>query len=385
MIPASEQDSFLDDVIKDIGQLFVFGFAGKELDDDALYLLKEKNACGVILFARNIESLEQVVALNASVVNACTEEYPALISVDQEGGRVARLRGICTDVVSMRSLGKHAIDDNDLPYRVGAMMARELAALGFHMDFAPVVDVDTNPKNPVIGERSFSRDANEVCVFSAQFIRGMQQAGIAASAKHFPGHGDTDTDSHTCLPTLPHDLARLEDVELRPFQSAIAAGVATIMTAHVLFPALDAEHPATLSEKVLHALLRQKLGYQGVIISDDLEMAGVAEHYEVEEMVVKGLEAGVDLFLICHTPGKVRRAIAAVEKALRDEVLSPARVAESLSRIRALKERFVGAPAAPTLEEATAIVRCGPHQKLIQEIQEQDSDQKRPSSFVDDA
>jgi len=368
-----------------LGQLFVFGFPGTELDDESKRLLTETKASGVILFSRNIESLEQVVALNQSIVALGDEVHPPLISVDQEGGRVARLRGICTDVPSMRALGQKSLDDEDLPYRVGAMMARELSALGFHLDFAPVVDVDTNPDNPVIGERSFSRDANEVSVLSSSFIRGLQQAGVAGSAKHFPGHGDTDTDSHTCLPTLPHDLARLDDVELRPFRAAIASGVATIMTAHVLFPAVDDTYPATLSEKVLDGLLRQKLGYQGVVVSDDLEMAGVADHYDVEEMAVRGLNAGVDLFLVCHTQEKVHRAIAAVEKALDDGTLSAERVAQSLHRIRDLKERFIGAPAPPSLDEAQTIVRSAPHLKLAADIAEEAAVDARPRSFVDDA
>lgn len=373
----------LDALCDRVGQLFVFGFPGKTLDDDARELLAKDHCSGVILFKRNIDSLEQVVALNQEI-HAATKDapFPPFISVDQEGGRVARLRGICTDVPSMRALGKRSIDDEDLPYRVGAMMARELSALGFHWDFAPVVDVDTNPKNPVIGERAFSSQANEVCHLSSAFVRGMQQAGVAACAKHFPGHGDTDVDSHLALPSLPHDLERLRAVELPPFKATIDAGVSSIMTAHVVFAALDPDRPATMSKKAL-SILRDELGFEGVIVSDDLEMSAVADRWPVEEIVLEGLRAGVDLFLICHTFALVRRAIAAVRGALRDGSLSPAVVQAALARVQTMKERFIGAPAAPDLKEAKELVRCAPHVELAGRLQEDQDAFARPTSAVD--
>ena len=246
-----------------LGQLFVVGFHGTDVPASATSLVKDHDVGGFILFKRNIETGEQVVALNTQIfelgrssrsASSGSTSSPLLVSVDQEGGRVARLRGIATDIPAMRIVGKAASTDKDLPYRLGAMMARELVTLGFQWDFAPVVDVDTNPKNPVIGERSFSRDAAAVGAIGARFIEGMQGAGVAACAKHFPGHGDTDTDSHLALPRLPHSLARLNDVELVPFVDAVRAGVASIMTAHVMFPALDTEEPATLSSSITNKM-----------------------------------------------------------------------------------------------------------------------------------
>jgi len=368
---------------KDVGQLFVMGIGGPTLDDRSRALLRDKRVSGVILFKRNIDSLEQVVALNADIVGAAPADAPALISVDQEGGRVARLRGICTDVPAMRAVGKLARGDDDLPYRVGAMMARELSSLGFHMDFAPVLDVDTNPANPVIGERSFSRDPHEVARFGARMIQGMQQAGVAACGKHFPGHGDTDTDSHLALPRLPHAMDRLDTIELVPFAAAIEAGVASIMTAHVAFPALDDKLPATLSHDVLTVLLRDRLGFEGVIVSDDLEMKGVADHFEVEEMVSLGLAAGVDLFLVCKDQDKLERAIAAAEKAVVDGEVSRARVEAALARVTRMKERFIGAPAPPTLDEARRLVRAAPHQELAARLFAVDEVSTRAASVVD--
>jgi beta-N-acetylhexosaminidase len=365
-----------------LGELFVVGFDGLTVPADARALFASHGAGGAILFKRNIDSVEQVVELNTSLFALGKNRSPLIVSVDQEGGRVARLRGLATDVPSMRAVG-HAVanGDTELPYRLGAMMARELSSLGFHWDFAPVVDVDTNPNNPVIGERSFSRDAKDVGLIAARFIAGMQGAGVASCAKHFPGHGDTDTDSHHALPVLSHDLQRLRDVELVPFRHAIDADVASVMTAHVLFPALDAAQPATLSPVVLHNLLRKQLGYDGVIVSDDLEMKAVADRAPVEELVRLGLLAGVDLFLICKDTDKAARAIDAAHHLVdRGEV--PRSVEQALRRVAAMKNRFVGAPAAPSLADAKLLLRAQPHTDLVARI-DRIVDSVRASSPVD--
>ena len=367
-----------------LGQLFVIGFDGTRVPQSSARLIAEQQVGGVILFKRNIESLEQVVALNTELFElGKAAAFPVIVSVDQEGGRVARLRGIMSDVPSMRAVGAAAEHDAEVPYRLGAMMARELSALGFHWDFAPVVDVDTNPQNPVIGERSFARDPQVVARLGARFIEGMQGAGVAASAKHFPGHGDTDVDSHHALPRLPHDLARLEAVELVPFRAAVKAGVASIMTAHVMFPALDASEPATLSPAILDGLLRKKLGYQGVVVSDDLEMAAVADRYGIEELVRLGLLAGVDLFLVCHDADKQAAAVEAAFRLVESGRVPQARVEEALHRVHELKRRFVGAPAAPTRAEARALVRAAPHLELAARLAAVRVDDARGASPVD--
>jgi beta-N-acetylhexosaminidase len=368
-----------------LGQLFVVGFDGHDVPDSARNLFVEHGAGGAILFKRNIDSLEQTVAINTQLFEIgqrCAQ--PLIVSVDQEGGRVARLRGICTDVPAMRTVGKAAETDPELPYRLGAMMARELVALGFHWDFAPVADVDTNPHNPVIGERSFSRDAAVVGRVAARFIEGMQGQGIAACAKHFPGHGDTDTDSHLALPRLSHSLERLRSVELLPFQRACAVGVASVMTAHVMFPALDEHEPATLSQTILEQLLRQELGYDGVCVSDDLEMAAVADRYDVEVLVEKGLNAGCDLFLICHDNDKAARAIEAAHMLVASGKVPLERVQQALRRVQAMKGRYVGAPAAPSLTDARALVRSAPHLALAERLAAVTVDGvERVSSIVD--
>ncbi len=349
-----------------LGQLFIFGFDGLEVNVDVRRLLKKELAAGVILFARNITSLEQVVELNRQIMDLRTSEFAPLISVDQEGGRVARLKDICTPVPDMRHIGALSQSHPDLPYRLGAMMAREMIALGFHLDFAPVLDVDTNPLNPIIGDRSFAADAQTVANIGAAFINGMQEAGLAACAKHFPGHGDTDIDSHLDLPILRHDQSRIETVELVPFQASIKAKVASIMTAHILIPALDPEFPATLSKPILQNLLREKLKFDGVIFSDDLEMKAVSDRYEMKEMIRLGLLAGVNAFLICKDIAKTNEAINAVRELIDEGQVPLNRVEEALARVAHLKRRFLGAPAPADLNEAKNMVRSKPHLALAQ-------------------
>lgn len=311
-----------------LGQLFMFGFDGTSLPRRARDFLEKDQALGVILFKRNIESRDQVYDLNCSV--------PGLVSVDQEGGRVARLRGICTNIPPMREIGEASRHDSELPYKIGYQMGRELKELGFDIDFAPIMDIDTNPKNPIIGDRSFSRDPDDVARLGSRFIRGMQEAGILACAKHFPGHGDTDTDSHLDLPVITHGEDRISHVELHPFRAAIQAKVACMMTAHILVPALDPIYPATLSYPILTGLLRKQMGYEGVIVSDDLEMHAVADRYSIREMVKLGLLAGVDLFLVCSKLDKTREAIDAVHDLVDCGEVPKERVFEALGRISAM-------------------------------------------------
>jgi len=319
-----------------VARLFCAGFQGLAVPAE-LAELQARGITGAILFRRNVESPAQVAALNAELEERAGR--PFLVSVDQEGGRVMRLREPCTALPPMRDLG--AADDPALARRMGAVLGRELRALGFDLDFAPVLDVDTNPDNPVIGDRSFGRDAERVAALGAAAIRGLQEAGVAACGKHFPGHGDTSQDSHEELPRLPHDPARLEAVELPPFRAAIEAGVASIMTAHVIFEALDPLHPATMSRPALDGILRDRMGFGGVVISDDLEMKAIADHFGIEEAVVRGMNAGVDLFLVCHTPAVQHEAIDRLIAAVERGDVPMARVEEAGRRIDALVARYV--------------------------------------------
>lgn len=358
----------------DVGQLFSIGFLGTSLPPEARALLKDARVGGAILFVRNLESVEQICALNGDIGRSAVDEggnTPPLISVDQEGGRVQRLKGWATDVPSMRMVGNAVAAPGGGPhlaYKIGALLAREVGALGFGMNFAPVVDVDTNPANPIIGERSFSRDSSTVAALGAALVKGHQGAGVAACAKHFPGHGDTDLDSHLALPTLRHSEARLREVELPPFRAAVDAGVASIMTAHVVFEALDKGVPATLSKKVLRPLLREEMEFDGVIISDDLEMKAVADHYSIEDLVRLGLEAGVDHFLCCKDVERAAKAVEAANKLVENDARLAAQVAKSAARMRSLKKQFLGHWAPPDAAYAKTVLQSPAHLKLVEQI-----------------
>jgi beta-N-acetylhexosaminidase len=276
--------------------LLAVGFAGTAPSAEVKELLR-RGVSGAVLFGRNVESAEQVAALSAALKREAGR--PLLLSVDQEGGRVMRLRARhgFTELPPMRALG--AAGDEGLAFEVGALLGSELRAAGIDQDYAPVADVDTNPANPVIGDRSLSRDPDSVARLAAALARGLQSAGVAACGKHFPGHGDTAQDSHRELPRLPHALPRLRAVELPPFAALARAGAAAVMTAHVVFEALDPSRPATMSPAAL-GLLRGECGFRGAVLSDDLEMKAVSAHFPIEEAVPAAVNAGVDLLLVCH-------------------------------------------------------------------------------------
>jgi beta-N-acetylhexosaminidase len=315
------------------GQLLFAGFPGTSLPEDLAALIAAGRVGGVVLFARNVESPEQLRALVAELHARAPREAPLCVAIDQEGGRVQRLRAPWTEWPPMRKVGERGspADTEALARALG----RELADLRIDLDFAPVADVDTNPANPVIGDRSFSRDPDEVARHAVAFIRGLQEQGVAACAKHFPGHGDTSVDSHLDLPRIEHDRARLERIELVPFRAAAAAGVASMMTAHVLVPSLDPRQPATLSRRVL-ALLRKQINYGGLVFSDDLEMRAVADRFAPDAIVSNALAAGVDALLVCSRADLRDEVLAALESA------SDALVEAGLARMAAFKQRWAG-------------------------------------------
>jgi len=322
-------------------RMFMVGFPGTE-PDAAFRELVDAGLFGAILFKRNVTDAAGTAELCRSV-KALAPDRPFVLSVDQEGGRVARLRGApFTALPPMRELGRRG--DAALVERAGRLLAYELRALGFDWDFAPVLDVDTNPANPVIGDRAFHADAAEVARLGVALARGLEAGGVASCGKHFPGHGDTSQDSHLTLPRLPHDLARLRDVELRPFRAYAAAGLSSLMTAHVIFEAVDPGIPATLSRKVMEGMLRGELGFDGVMVSDDLEMKAIADNYSVPEAAVLGAIAGVDLFLVCHHAELQAAAIEALVKAVESGRLPHARVEQSGKRLDALAARFARPP-----------------------------------------
>jgi beta-N-acetylhexosaminidase len=330
---------------RQIGQLLIAGFGGEQIPVEIRSLAREFSLGGVILFGRNIVEPRQVAEL-CREASQLTADVPAWVSVDQEGGRVARLKAPFTEWPPMATLGRSG--DVQLAERFARALAAELKAVGITLDFAPVLDVHTNPKNPVIGDRALAERAEDVARLGSAIIRAMQAEGLAACGKHFPGHGDTSTDSHLELPLVEHPPERLREIELAPFRAAIEAGVATMMTAHVLVPALDEQRPATLSKRIVTGLLREELHYNGVIVSDDLEMKALASDYRVPESAVLAIEAGCDALLICSGDVDVQAAaLEAIVHAVETERIRLTRVEDALRRQQRAKERFLAAGVAP--------------------------------------
>ena len=341
--------------------LLCVGFEGTTPSKEVLELVR-RGVYGVILFGRNVEDPRQMAELSAALKRAAGR--PLLVSIDQEGGRVARLRGRhgFTELPPMRALG--ATGDERLAREVGALLGRELRAVGVDQDYAPVVDVDTNPANPVIGDRSFGSDPDVVARMGTALALGLQSEGVAACAKHFPGHGDTRQDSHHDLPRIEHPLERLERVELAPFRALARAGVASIMTAHVVFDALDPSRPATLSRPVMR-LLRDHCRFDGAAISDDLEMSAVSRFFTLEEGVAGAIAAGVDGLLVCHTPNIQHEAIDILRRAVERGHLPGARLREASARVARLLE-WAGPP--PDADRAADRLRTRDHLALADRL-----------------
>jgi beta-N-acetylhexosaminidase len=296
-------------------------------------------------------------------VSALATDWPFWVSVDQEGGRVARLKRPFTEWPPARTLGRSG--DDRLARRFARALAAELRAVGITLDYLPVLDVLTNEKNPVIGDRALSSDAAEVARLGAAIIEELQAAGVSACGKHFPGHGDTIVDSHEDLPVVEHSPDRLDAVEFEPFRRAVAAGVATIMTAHVLVPSIDADQPASLSRRIVDGLLKSALGFEGVVISDDLGMKAVSRSLPLADASVAAIEAGCDAVLLCNsTADEQATALEALVYAMEQGRLTRKRVDDALRRQQEAKARLATVPRAPALD----VVGCDAHRAVAEEM-----------------
>lgn len=323
-----------------IGQLVFFGFPGYELTPEIKALINEYKMGNIIIFTRNIKDTKQLFQLNKEIhqtINQMTGIMP-LIAIDQEGGMVTRiLEGVTFPPGNMTL----AATDLEMAYQVGKIVGTELRALGINMNLAPVLDVNNNPDNPVISVRSFSDNPETVSRFGAHYFRGLQEVGIIATAKHFPGHGDTSQDSHYFLPTINHDKDRLAQIELYPFRQAIKGNIDAIMSAHVIFPAYeDSELPATLSEKVLTGLLREKLGFTGLIVSDCMEMKAIDDHFTAAYGALIGLLAGLDMVFISHTFKKQLETLELLASAVENGKFPLALLDEKVERILKYKNKI---------------------------------------------
>ena len=333
------------------GHVLVVGFEGTSAPPWVLQAADLGRIAGVILFKRNVVDVRQTAELLRQIEKPFDE--PPLFAVDQEGGRVARMSAPVITLPPMRTLG--AIDDPELTEKTGRLLGEQLQAIGFTCNFSPVLDVDTNPENPVIGDRSFGSSAETVIRHAIPFGRGLAGAGLLACGKHFPGHGDTVLDSHLALPRLSHSPGRLEAVELAPFRAACGE-LESLMTAHVVFEALDAERPATLSPPVITGLLRGRLGYQGLIVSDDLEMAAVREGWGVGESARLAVAAGCDALLVCSKEEWVDEARDALVSAAKHDTGFRVRLEEAAERTRRVRAAHPPRPAADPDSRVTALL-----------------------------
>jgi len=357
------------ELVRRIGQRVLVGFAGKTASPDAKSLIRDYGAGHVILLPRNVDRPEQVADLVRelqAVARDAGHELPLLVWVDQEGGRVAALGDPWTAWPSPRAVGRTGSED--VARRMGAAVAGELRACGIRANLAPVLDLDTNPANPVVGDRAFGGDPALAGRLGAALVEGLQGGGVAACAKHFPGHGDTDVDPRVDLPAVDHPRSRLEDRELRPFRQAIEAGVAGVMTAHVLFREIDDRLPATLSPRLVEDLLRGEMAYPGVVVADDLEMGAVAGRWKPGPAAVLAARAGCDVFPVCSTPDAQVAAIEALVRAVESEEIAWSALDDPAERIRRLKERFLLPWRDPDPRQARLAVGEGRHRALVEQI-----------------
>jgi beta-N-acetylhexosaminidase len=352
---------------REIGQLLIGSFPGTTIPVEMRALAREFSLGGVIVFARNVEAPEQIAEVSTDL-QSLTPAGPLWVSVDQEGGRVARLRAPFTEWPPMAVLGRSG--SVDLAERFGAALGAELRSVGITLDYAPVLDIHTNPANPVIGDRALATDAANVARLGAAIIRGLQGQGVAACGKHFPGHGDTSVDSHLDLPVVDHPPDRLRRVEWVPFLEAVRADVAFMMTAHLLVPSLDDQRPATLSPTIVQGLLREELGFEGVIVSDDLEMKAIAKTYDAPEAAVQAVVAGCDSVLVCSGDAQAQAAtLEALVYAVEGNRIPFARLDDALARVRRAKERFLTAPIAARGRGRSAdVLGCDRHRRIVDEM-----------------
>lgn len=322
-----------------IGQLVMIGLDGEKVGDFTRNMIQKQHVGGIILYSDNISTAKQTVELlNELKATNASNSVPLWLGVDQEGGRVSRFPAEIAKFPSAAKLG--ARNDTAYTRRIGEALGASLQAFGFNMDFAPVLDINSNPDNPVIGDRSFGANADTVIRHGLEMMNGIRSHDVAAVIKHFPGHGDTSVDSHYTLPVVEKSMKELESLELRPFAEAIAHEADVIMMAHLLIPALDEKLPASISESIISGLLRDRMGYEGVVVTDDMTMGGLLEGHNIGDAAVQAILAGVDLLLVGHKQALQQEVLDALRANVEQGVITEARLDESLYRLLRLKQKY---------------------------------------------
>jgi beta-N-acetylhexosaminidase len=321
-----------------IGQLAIIGFDGTEMNDNIKELIQNYHVGGVIFFKENITSRSQTLSLVEAMNNYNGNAVPLFLAVDEEGGRVSRIPSEYLKLPSSGYIGKK--NNEVLSNKVGEALGDEVGSLGLNLDFAPVLDINSNPKNPIIGDRAFGNNADLVSRLGLSTMKGIQSKGIISAVKHFPGHGDTSVDSHKGLPLVNNDLTRLRSFELIPFKKAIDNGADMVMVAHILLPKLDSQYPASLSKNVITDLLRKELGFNGVIITDDMTMGAITLNYDINKAAVTSLKAGSDIVLVCHDFNKEKTVLDSIRNAVNNKELTQEEIDDKVYRILKLKEKY---------------------------------------------
>lgn len=322
-----------------IGQMLLAGIDGTKLDSEAKRMIAEDDIGGIILYKDNISSLKSMVSLiNTLKQSNSSNQVPLFMSVDQEGGKVSRMPEEYAAIPANSKVG--IVNQKESAAEMGRLLAREVLSAGFNMNFAPVLDINSNPDNPVIGERSFGNNAELVSRLGIAEMKGIASEGAIPVIKHFPGHGDTSVDSHLELPVVNKSAAGLAKLEWLPFQAAVKEGADAVMVAHILYPQLDPDKPASLSAEIIGGLLREQMGFGGVVITDDLTMGAITDHYTLPAAAVDTVLAGSDILLIAHEYSNEQKVRAALLESVRSGVIPESRIDESVYRILALKEKY---------------------------------------------
>lgn len=322
-----------------IGQMLIVGFDGQNINENIKSLILDNHVGGVIFFSNNVESLEGVINLTNEFKKINTSnKFPLFIAVDEEGGSVSRTPNEFLAIPSAQYIG--AFDDENINYNIGKIIADELKQQGYNMDFAPSLDILSNPYNTVIGDRSYGETSDIVSRLGIKTMEGIRDSSIVSVIKHFPGHGDTDVDSHYGLPLVEKSLAELKELELIPFENAIKAGADAIMISHILLTMIDSENPATMSKEVITNVLRENMEFDGVVITDDMTMGAIIENYDIGEASVKSINAGADIILVCHGYENELNVINSIKNAVKNNIISEERINESVYRILKLKEKY---------------------------------------------
>lgn len=343
--PTHENDPIKDQIDRmtmdeKIGQMVMSEVEGYTISNNTMKLIKDYHVGGFIILGENVRDGNQLLSLINSLKTTNIEsKIPLFLSIDQEGGRVDRLGAIFGLLPASKVIGK--VNSKDFSFNIGSLISSELNSLGLNMDFAPVLDINSNPNNPVIGDRSFGSTSDIVTKLGIETMKGIQSGNVISVVKHFPGHGDTSVDSHVGLPSVNNDIKRLNSFELVPFTEAIKNGTDAVMVAHILLTKIDPKYPSSMSKTIITDMLRKDLNFDGVVITDDMTMGAITKNYNIGDAAVKSVNAGCDIVLVCHLYDNVTAVIDALKDGVHDGTITEDRVNQSVYRILKLKKKYM--------------------------------------------